>query len=56
MSGAHDHRQHVVEVVGDTPSELAEKLHLLRLVKLRFAFRSAISSARARLRSFQAAS
>ncbi len=36
---AENHGQHVVEVVGDAPCQAAHRLHLLRLLKLRFEFR-----------------
>ena len=31
---AHDHAQHVIEIVGDAAGELAERFHLLRLPEL----------------------
>ncbi|WP_245275912.1 hypothetical protein [Mesorhizobium sp. LSJC255A00] len=36
VHGADDHRQHVVEIVGDTAGQLAHSLHLLHLADLRF--------------------
>ena len=34
--GAHDHAEHVVEVMGDAAGELAERLHFLGLPELVF--------------------
>ena len=36
VDAADDHRQHIVEVVGDAAGQLADRLHLLDLAKLGF--------------------
>jgi hypothetical protein len=36
IEATDDHRQHIVEIVRDAPGQLADRLHLLHLMQLRF--------------------